>query len=71
MSSARRSPTTAGVDKSSVSGDDHHRARRRLADGVIVTYTIATASTSDATTIVNTLTASESECESNLATAAR
>ena len=61
---------TAGVDESSVTVTITAARRRRLADGVIVTYTIATASTSDATTIVNTLTASESECESNLATAA-
>ena len=61
---------TAGVDESSVTVTITAARRRRLADGVIVSYTIATASTSDATTIVNTLTASESECESNLATAA-
>ena len=61
---------TAGVDESSVTVTITAARRRRLADGVIVTYTIAAASTSDATTIVNTLTASESECESNLATAA-
>ena len=61
---------TAGVDESSVTVTVTAARRRRLADGVIVSYTIATASTFDATTIVNTLTASESECESNLATAA-
>ena len=61
---------TAGVDESSVTVTITAARRRRLADGVIVSYTIATASTSDATTIVNTLAASESECESNLATAA-
>ena len=61
---------TAGVDESSVTVTVTAARRRRLADGVIVSYTIATASTFDATTIVNTLTASESACESNLATAA-
>ena len=61
---------TAGVDEASVTVTITAARRRRLADGVIVSYTIATASTFDATTIVNTLTASESACESNLATAA-
>ena len=61
---------TAGVDESSVTVMITAARRRRLADGGIVTYTIATTSTSDATTIVNTLAASEAECESNLATAA-
>ena len=41
---------SAGVDKSRVSISIATAARRRLADGVIVTYSIATDSTSDATT---------------------
>jgi hypothetical protein len=58
----------ANVAESSVTVTIAATRRRRLTDGIIVTYTIATASASDADTIVNTLTATASE--SNLMSAA-
>ena len=47
--------TSAGVDESRVSISIASAARRRLADGVIVTYFIATETTADAAALVHTL----------------
>ena len=47
--------TSAGVDESRVSISIATAARRRLADGVIVTYFIATETTADAAALVHTL----------------
>ena len=62
---------TAGVDKSRVSISIATAARRRLADGVIVTYSIATDTTADADALVSTLSAlTTEECSTALTTAA-
>ena len=52
---------SAGVDKSRVSISIAAAARRRLADGVIVTYSIATDTTADADALVTTLSALTTE----------
>ena len=63
--------TSAGVDKSRVSISIATAARRRLADGVIVTYSIATDTTADADALVSTLSAlTTEECSTALTTAA-
>ncbi len=62
---------SAGVDKSRVSISIATAARRRLADGVIVTYSIATDTTADADALVSTLSAlTTEECSTALTTAA-
>ena len=63
--------TSAGVDESRVSISIATAARRRLADGVIVTYSIATDTTADADALVSTLSAlTTEECSTALTTAA-
>ena len=52
---------SAGVDKSRVSISIATAARRRLADGVIVTYSIATDTTADADALTTTLSALTTE----------
>ena len=52
---------SAGVDKSRVSISIAAAARRRLSDGVIVTYSIATDTTADADALVTTLSALTTE----------
>ena len=52
---------SAGVDKSRVSISIATAARRRLADGVIVTYSIATDTTADADALITTLSALTTE----------
>ena len=62
---------SAGVDKSRVSISIATAARRRLADGVIVTYSIATDTTADADALVSSLSAlTTEECSTALTTAA-
>ena len=53
--------TSAGVDESRVSISIATAERRRLADGVIVTYFIATETTADAAALVTTLSALTTE----------
>ena len=52
---------SAGVDKSRVSISIAAAARRRLSDGVIVTYSIATDTTADADALTTTLSALTTE----------
>ena len=62
---------SAGVDKSRVSISIANAARRRLADGVIVTYSIATDTTADADALVGTMSdLTTEECSTALTTAA-
>ena len=62
---------SAGVDKSRVSISIATAARRRLADGVIVTYSIATDTTADADALVGTMSdLTTEECSTALTTAA-
>ena len=61
---------SAGVDKSRVSISIATAARRRLADGVIVTYFIATETTADAAALVHTLSALTTEDTNAALTAA-
>ena len=62
---------SAGVDKSRVSISIVTAARRRLADGVIVTYTITTDSTAAADALVGTMSdLTTEECSTALTTAA-
>ena len=62
---------SAGVDKSRVSISIATAARRRLTDGVIVTYSIATDTTADADALVSSLSAlTTEECSTALTTAA-
>jgi len=62
---------SAGVDKSRVSISIATATRRRLADGVIVTYSIATDTTADADALVSTMSdLTTEECSTALTTAA-
>jgi hypothetical protein len=62
---------SAGVDKSRVSISIATAARRRLSDGVIVTYTITTDSTAAADALVGTMSdLTTEECSTALTTAA-
>ena len=62
---------SAGVDKSRVSISIGTAARRRLSDGVIVTYTITTDSTAAADVLVGTMSdLTTEECSTALTTAA-
>ena len=63
--------TSAGVDESRVSISIATAARRRLSDGVIVTYTITTDSTAAADALVGTMSdLTTEECSTALTTAA-